>query len=210
MRRAVHELCERNILIKRQGSGTYVMSPRENFEFFKDRINWLVPDDPRAGIRLGNLVRVERLEAPLRVAERLGLPAGSEVFHIRRLYKYERETTVSTFDDVYLPAGLFPGLTEEMLRKTSDAVRSLYPFYESHYGLAVAYMEDEGRAVLLNHKQAVFADVPMPYPAISVERRSYTLDGRIVELRIMVSVTDRQKMVQRFGTDPRDLKETKD
>lgn len=89
-------------------------------------------------------------------------------------------------------------------------MRSLYPFYESHYGLTVAYMEDEGRAVLLNHKQAVFADVQMPYPAICVERRSYTLDGRIVELRIMVSVTDRQKMVQRFGTDPRDMKETKD
>lgn len=50
----------------------------------------------------------------------------------------------------------------------------------------------------------------MPLPAICEERRSYTLDGRIVELRIMVSVTDRQKMVQRFGTDPRDLKETKD
>ena len=56
------------------------------------------------------------------MAGRLGIPSGSEVFHIRRLYKYERESTVSTFDDVYLPAGLFPGLTEEMLRRTSDAV----------------------------------------------------------------------------------------
>lgn len=199
VRRAVRDLALEGCLVKQQGRGTFVMSPSVNYEVFRSKLLWFTPDDPAPGERQIEIAAFEQYEPPPRVAELLDLAPGAEVFHIKRYHRYAKYREVCVFEDIYLPEKRFRGLTEESLNLYQRRQVSLYPFFEERFGVTVASLVDKARAVLLSHRQAVFADVPMPYPAISIERLSYTIGHKVFEFRTHVCVTDRMSIVKPIG-----------
>ncbi len=192
VRRALHELESQGVLLRRQGKGTFVASFKQNLESLRERINWFVPDDPCAPASHNRLVLFEVVDAPLRVAHLMHCEETEKLIHIRRELYYGDGEIVTAFDDTYLKAKDFPGLTAEVIEKAHSA--NLYVLYEEKYGYFITSMEDLARAVLLNPYQAAKAHVSLPYPAISLQRRAYTLEGRLIELRFIVNVTDTQHM----------------
>ncbi len=192
VRRALHELVSQGVLLRRQGKGTFVASFKQNLESLRERINWFVPDDPNAPAAHNRLVLFEEVTAPLKVAHLMHCDETEKLIHIRRELYYGDGEVVTAFDDTYLKAKDFPGLTEEVIEKAHSA--NLYVLYEERYGYFITSMEDSARAVLLNPYQAAKAHVSVPYPAISLQRRAYTLEGRLIELRFIVNVTDTQHM----------------
>lgn len=199
IRRAVRDLAVEGILVKQQGRGTFVMSPSVNYEVFRNKLLWFTPDDPATGAREVEIAAFEQILPPPRVAEMLEMTAPAEVFHIKRHHRYAKYREVFCFEDIYLPVKRFKGLTEAELNQYQHYQVSLYPFFETRFGVTVASMVDKARAVLLNHKQAVFAGVPMPYPAISIERQTFTIGHKVVEFRSHVCITDRMSIVKPIG-----------
>ncbi len=192
VRRALHELESHGVLLRRQGKGTFVASFRRNLESLRERINWFVPDDPTVLESHYRLVLFEQVDAPLKVARLMHCDETEKLIHIRRELYYGNGDVVTAFDDTYLKVKDFPGLTAEVIRDAHSA--NLYVLYEERYGYFITSMEDLARAVLLNPYQAAKAHVSVPYPAISLQRRAYTLEGRLIELRFIVNVTDIQHM----------------
>lgn len=199
IRRAVRELATDGILVKRQGRGTFVMSPSVNYDVFRNKLLWFTPDDPACGDRIAVIAAFERIETPPRVAEMLEMQRGGEVFHVKRHHRWAKYREVFCFEDIYLPVKYFAGLSEEELSRAGAAQVSLYPLFETRFGITVASMIDRARAVMLNPQQAVYAGVPSPYPGISIERQTYTIGHEIVEFRSHVCVTDRMCIVKPIG-----------
>jgi GntR family transcriptional regulator len=176
VRKAIDEMAADNILVRKQGKGTYVAShndPRQMFRFLR-----LVPEE-------GNLVHPEsvpidcrRAKAGQEVANALSIEPGSAIIILRRILKFEKKPIVA--DEIYLPEEIYQGFNLEMLRLWNS---SLYSLFETRFGLRMIRAQDRIRAVAADHAAAELLQVPEGAPLLSVERVTYTYGDKPVEWR---------------------------
>ena len=84
------------------------------------------------------------------------------------------------YDDIWLPAQLFKGLTAERL---NDHRGPMYELFESEFGVHMIRAEEKIRAVAADAVSAELLAVAPGTPLLSVERLSLTYGDRPVELR---------------------------
>ena len=195
VRRALHELVEAGLLIRRQGKGTFVNDYGHNRAFTDKQFVRVRPDANGIWRCRSRLVLFEETAASQKTARLLGIAPNSPVIHIRReLMTFavgavrETKELVDGFDELFLPKDIFPTLSADMF---SEDIRSLYGFYQRRCGVTVTRVEDMAKAALVNPEQAAAAGVSMPYPAIRLHRVSYAVNDRAVELRYLTTITER-------------------
>jgi DNA-binding GntR family transcriptional regulator len=108
----------------------------------------------------------------------LGLQVGDRVIHVKRLLRFSGDPVV--FDQIYLVADLFPGLTLEGLR---GGDRSLYSLFENDYGVRMINAEEHLRAVAADARARVCLASFEGDPLLLVERTAYTYGNKPVEWR---------------------------
>ena len=176
VRKAVDEMAAENLLVRRQGKGTYVAShndPRSFFRFLRIAANE-GELKPLKSIPLA----CWRAKAGSDVARTLGLDLGAPVNIVRRVLRFGDEPAV--FDEIYLPGELFPDLTLDVL--TSGAM-SLYSLLESRYGVRMIRADERLRAVSADRVSAEILLVEEGSPLLLVERVTFTYDNKPVEWR---------------------------
>lgn len=177
VRKAIDEMAAENMLVRRQGKGTFVAThsdPRSFYRFLR-----LVPDDGKAGHGVSDAFACETVTATPDVAEALGLAVGDAVIRVRRILRFSGEPVV--FDQIYLMAELFAGLTLDALR---GGERSLYSLFESDYGVRMIRAEERLRAVAADAESAARLGVAIGEPLLRVERTAYTYGNKPVEWRL--------------------------
>jgi GntR family transcriptional regulator len=183
VRKAIDELAADNLLVRKQGKGTYVAShhdPRALFRFLR-----LVPVD-------GDLAHPEsvplecwRAKAGLEAARILGIRQGDPIIILRRMLRFTGKPVV--VDEIYLPGEIFQGLTLEMLQ---DWRGSLYSLFETRFGLRMIRAQEHLRAVAADRGTAELLKVQEGKPLLSVERVTYTYGDKPVEWRRGLYLTD--------------------
>ena len=176
VRKAIDELAAENLLVRRQGRGTFVATHAEQQTQF--RFLRLMPDDGVTGGTERRFIDCKRLRAPAEVVRALGLRSGDSVIEIRRVLSLRGAPVV--LDEIWLPASLFKGLTGERL----SAYRGpMYHLFESEFGVRMLRAEEKLRAVAADETAAQWLEVAPGAPLLSVERLSLTYGDRPVELR---------------------------
>ena len=176
VRKAIDEMAAENLLVRRQGKGTFVAThsdPRSFYRFLR-----LVPDDGVVAHSVSEPRSSELVVAPVAAAEALRIAPGSEVLCVERLLSFNGEPVV--LDQSYLVAELFSGLTLEHLRGSE---RSLYSVFESDYGVRMIHAEERLRAVAADEYSANLLGVGLGEPLLLVERTAYTYGNKPVEWR---------------------------
>lgn len=176
VRRAIDELAAENLLVRRQGKGTFVAThadPRAFFRFLR-----LVPDDGSVPRSRSEPLECQSLRADQEVATALAVNLGDPVLQLRRLLRFDGQPVV--VDEIYLPADLFPNLTLDQLR-ASD--RSLYTLFESLFGVRMVRAEEKIRAVAADANAAAVLEIEPGTPLLSVERTAFTYGNRPAEWR---------------------------
>jgi GntR family transcriptional regulator len=180
VRKAIDELATDNLLVRRQGRGTFVATHAEQTTRF--RFLRLAPDDDASGSTPGGTVRrfidCKRLRAPADVARALGLRSGDAAIEIRRVLSLKGAPVV--FDAIWLPAVLFKGLTGERL---SAYEGPMYGLFEADFGVRMIRAEEKIKAVAADAEAVEVLGVVPGVPLLSVERLSYTYGDKPVELR---------------------------
>jgi GntR family transcriptional regulator len=176
VRKAIDELAADNLLVRRQGKGTFVATHNEDrvqFRFLR-----LLPEDGDLHPHVSRLLECRRLRAPAEIARQLDLKPADPVVCIKRLLQFDGETTV--FDEIWLPGAVFRGLTGERL---ADYKGPLYAMFEAEFGTRMIRASEKIRAVGADETVAELLGVAIGSPLLSVERVSYTYGDRPVEVR---------------------------
>jgi GntR family transcriptional regulator len=142
VRKAIDEMAAENLLVRRQGKGTFVAThddPRSFYRFLR-----LVPDDGAATHAVSDPFSCETfVEAVPEVSAALGLAVGAKVICTSSvLLRFNGKPVV--FDQIYLLANCSrpdPGAPER------GRDRSLYSLFENDYGVRMINAEEHLRAV---------------------------------------------------------------
>ena len=179
MRKAIDELAADNLVVRRQGKGTFVATHAEQqteYRFLK-----LVPDagDPSSeGPAERFIIGCWRLPADEQVADALGLRLGQTVLQVRRVLSFAQVPTI--LEDIWLPAAPFKGLT---ISRLSDYQGPMYALFESEFGVRMVRADEKIRAVVADAEQAQLLQVAVGTPLLQVERIAYTYQDVRMELR---------------------------
>jgi len=176
VRKAIDEMAADNLLVRRQGKGTYVAShsdPRAFYRFLR-----LIPVS--GGTEHAKSVPLEcwRAKAGPEAMRLLGVKLGEPITIVRRLLEFSGKPVV--LDEIYLPGEIFSSLTLEILKESQV---SLYSLFEAMFGVRMIRAEERLRAVSADRTSAELLKVPEGSPLLSVERISFTYGDRPVEWR---------------------------
>ena len=186
VRKAIDELAAENLLLRRQGRGTFVATHAE--QHVQYRFLRLQPDSGTLageGPAERDFVACKRQRAGAQIAQALGLRTGEQVLQARRVLRYAGVPTI--LEDLWLPGGPFKGLTVERL---TDYHGPMYALFESEFGVRMVRADEKLRAVLPDPEQARLLAVPPGTPLLSVERIAYTYNDVPMELRRGLYRTD--------------------
>jgi len=176
VRKAIDELAADNLLVRRQGKGTFVATHNEDrvqFRFLR-----LLPDDGELHPHVSDVMECRRVRAPAEIARQLDLKPADPVVQIKRVLRFEGLPTV--FDEIWLPGVMFKGLTMERLAGYKGP---FYAMFETEFGTRMIRASEKVRAVAATPPVAELLAVAVGAPLLNVERLSYTYGDRPVEVR---------------------------
>ena len=179
VRKAIDEMAADNLVVRRQGKGTFVATHAEQqvqFRFLK-----LVPDSGEPGSEgpaQRDIIDCRRLRASADVARALALRSGDAVLQARRLLSYGGVPTI--VEDLWLPATPFKGLTAERL---ADYHGPMYALFETEFNVRMVRADEKIRAVAATGGLETLLQVAGGTPLLSVERIAYTYKNLPMELR---------------------------
>jgi len=193
VRKAIAALAAGNLVVRRQGKGTFVATHTEeqssSFRFLRIRRNDGVDEYPGS-----RLIDVRRGKATAEVARLLDLKSGEGVVLLRRILEYGGAPVV--LDDITLPAALFRGLTKARFEAHRG---SMYGFFETQFGVRMLNAEEKLRAVAANVTSARLLGVAPGTPLLSIDRVTRTYGERPVEWRRGLCMTGRHHYINRLG-----------
>ncbi|MGE0099809.1 MAG: GntR family transcriptional regulator, partial [Hydrogenophaga sp.] len=186
VRKAIDELATDNLLVRRQGKGTFVATHAEQHTQY--RFLRLLPDTGTLqdqGPAERRIIECKRLRAPAEVARQLALRTGDAVLQVKRVLAFDN--TPAILEELWLPGVPFKGLTVETL---ADDKGPMYALFEAQFGVRMVRAVEKIKAVGADADAATLLGVPVGTPLLSVERLAFTYNDEPMELRRGLYRTD--------------------
>ncbi len=181
VRKALDVLAAENLLVRRQGRGTFVAEhdqQRTLFQFFK-----IAMDDGRRQFPETEFAKLSIRRALRRERKLLDLPAAAKVW---RLVRYRSlDGRVRVVERISLSADAFPDLD-----KHEPLPNNVYRLYERSYATTITNAVERLRAVGAGREDARALGCAEGDPVLSIDRIAYGLTGNTVELRQSICLTD--------------------
>ncbi|MET0314669.1 MAG: GntR family transcriptional regulator [Hansschlegelia sp.] len=181
VRKALDAMAAENLVVRRQGRGTFVARHDEErimFQFFK-----LVCDDGRRSFPQSKVLALSAGKANAAEREALKLGKDDRVIRIRRLRSIDGAPVI--IENIALPDAMFPGLA------AMEVPNNLYGLYAVHFGITVASTREQLKAVALPETDASTLGVAPGAPALKIDRLALSLERQPVEWRVSTCLTDK-------------------
>jgi len=183
VRKAIDELAAENLVLRRQGKGTFVATHHEERAHF--RFLRLMPDEGEPHQADNRIIEVKRIRAPAEVARLLELKSGDAVVYIKRVMAFDGAPTI--LEEMWLPGQAFKGLTAERLVEYKGP---MYGLFESEFGTRMIRATEKIKAVSADAGIAQYLHVAEGTPMLCAERVSFTYGDKAVELRRGLYLTE--------------------
>ena len=177
VRKAIDELTAENLLVRRQGRGTFVATHQEAVNRF--RFLRMEQNDGAEFKTYSKVLDVLEAIPPALVRERLQLKADESAVVISRLLSFDHAPAV--FEYIWLPKVIFTDVTLEKLR---DYKGGLYGWFEAEYNVRMIRAVEHLSAQLANAEVAQKLNVAPNSAVLHIERVSYTYADQPVEMRL--------------------------
>ncbi len=189
LRHAVDELVAEQILVRRQGSGTYVaMHDAERFLFQYFHVERC---DGLREIPHVDLVAFERFRLEEEPAQALGLKPGEPAIQVDNRLLLQGRAVIH--DRLTLPAILFKGLTEKRFRERKSTI---YHLYQTEFGITVTKVHERAGAVAADRTAARIMGLTPGKPVMQLRRTALTFGDKPVEYRVSTIDTSRHDYVR--------------
>ena len=181
VRKALDEMTAENLLVRKQGRGTFVTrhdDARILFQFFK-----LMPDEGECQFPDSRILHVKLEPADEAAAKLLNVRKGNSLVLIERIRTIAGEPCI--FERILLPRTLFPEIEKRELPN------NLYNLYSTEYGVTIAGASERLKAVAATRREANHLGVATGTPLLLINRVAQTVNGAPAEWRISFCRTDR-------------------
>lgn len=192
VRKAIDELASENLLVRRQGKGTFVAThgePQVRFRFLR-----LTPDSGEAVAAERELLDFRRARASAELARLLELKPGEPMIMLKRRIAFDGSPVL--LEEVWLPGNRFKGVTAASITEHQGA---LYNLFETDFGTRMVRAEERLKAVPADAAAATLLGVEPGHALLQVERLSFTYADTPVEWRKGVYKTDRHYYRSELG-----------
>ena len=177
IRKAIDELVAEKILLRQQGRGTFVATHTEDrtlFFFFH-----IVSKDGGRELPVTEMLSFRRMRAGSEDAARLKIPQGGRTLRIHNVLTLGGKPVI--FDDIVVPAALFPDLDEETFVKRDGTI---YGLYQARYGINVIRISERLSAAKPSQPIAGLLGTRQRTPVLVIKRVAYTYNDTPVEYRV--------------------------
>ena len=184
VRKAVDALVAGQVLVRRQGKGTFVTEhdgSRLLFHFFH-----IVGRDGTKAYPDVRTLAFRRDRADGATARALGIAPLEKVVRIRNLLLLRGEPVI--VDDITLPGPLFPGITERAFVARENTI---YHLYQSRYGINVLRADERIAATVASAESGAHLGVAAGTALLEIRRIALSFRDRPVELRLSLVNTAR-------------------
>lgn len=184
VRKALDELTDENIVVRRQGRGTFVAEhtqERALFQYFM-----LSPDQ---GKKDGNhfpqseLLSLDSGSATHRERATLDLAANDQVWRLERNRFLQDAPLIA--EKIVVPKRLFDGLD-----KIKPLPNNVYALFDQTFGQSIIRAEEKLKAVAADEATAKRLGCATGTPLLRIDRIAFALSGRPVEWRVSFCLTD--------------------
>ncbi|MEP1207351.1 MAG: GntR family transcriptional regulator [Rhizobiaceae bacterium] len=179
VRKALDDMTAQGLLVRRQGRGTFVAEAEDKSILF--RFYRLTPNEGQNASADQAFPESRYLSKSQGVATE----QEQEIFDIGptdRVWRFERLRSDANgpilWEQLVLPARYFSDFTPDI-----HLPNNVYQFYSTHYGIIVAKVNEQLRAVTAPDNVADLLQLPKHSPLLEIDRRAIALDDRVVEWR---------------------------
>jgi len=190
VRKALNDMVAENLLVRRQGRGTFVSEHTERralFLFFN-----LVGEDGTRTMPVSRVLSCEHRKATAEERAHLELNPGAEVVTVLRVRSLHDKPAI--VDTVTVSRALFPDLGGDV-----KLPENLYRFYQGEYGITIAKAQERVRAVSATSEEAKLLGLDAGAPLLEIDRISLSLDARPIEWRVSRCNTSQHTYVAERG-----------
>ncbi|UUZ84983.1 GntR family transcriptional regulator [Paenibacillus sp. P26] len=173
IRKAINELVQDHLLVRRAGKGTFVSEPKIERELvsvagFTERLQ-------SRGIKAGaKTIEVNRMKSDAKLAGLLRIPQGAEIVEIARL-RLIHEVPVA-LERSYIPLSLCPDIDKESFDNNS-----LYLLLENKYSLRPYHSSKTLELTRATNKEAKWLQVSKGSPLFLMMATVFTEDNTVME-----------------------------
>jgi GntR family transcriptional regulator len=186
LRKALDALVAESLLLRRQGSGTFVAPPKVAQRLTATSFS---QDMRSRGMRPGSrtLIAMNR-PAGMAVGACLAIEPTAPILQVRRLRL--ADDIPMAIEELHVPCDLVPGLTG-----TDLIDHSFYDLLSRRYGLTLSGGTQTVEATLASAHDAAELGVPVGAPSFLFERTTRVSGGRVIEFVRSVYRGDRYRIV---------------
>jgi len=180
VRKALDALAADNVVVRRQGRGTFVSAHDQHralFHFFH-----LVGPDGERRLPESCLLSVRKGLASREEAARLEIARGETVVRIRRIRLLDGRPAIA--ETIAAPHAMFPDLAD-----IREVPNTLYDLYERRYGVTIARAIERLAAVAADERDAKLLGVEPGAPLLEIDRTAIALNGVPAEWRVSRCLT---------------------
>ncbi len=182
VRKALDSMTAENLLVRRQGRGTFVAEPEDArilFQFFR-----LTSDgnDSRSAFPDSTLLSCTGENADSEQAEALSLAQGAPVWHIERVRLLLDKPMLT--ETIIIPAEIFKGWDA-----LDEIPNNVYQLYSTRWGITIAKADEQLKAIAAGPNDAHHLGCEIGEPMLQIRRIARDLQGNPVELRISRCLT---------------------
>jgi GntR family transcriptional regulator len=188
-RKALDSLATDNLVVRRQGRGTFVVehTPANMlfrfFNIFKDGGAQILPESEGAAPKLMKSTTDEQ--------KALELGRDDKVIRVERVRRHNGKPFIA--EVMVLPARLYPGLADR-----SEVPNTVYDLFQKDYGLLVARAEERITAVLAGPNDVKALGIAAGAPLLRISRIAYGLDDVRLEWRVSLCQLDEAHYLARL------------
>lgn len=174
VRKALDSMTADNLLLRRQGRGTYVAEPEESrilFQFFR-----LSPDEGSPSFPDSRVLSTSTATPTKTEKQGLDLDDSDDVIRIERIRSLAGEPIL--IETLTLPANRFPDFDHLTI-----IPNNVYRLYSERWGITIGSAEERLKAIAASARDAVKLGCDQGEPLLLISRVARDLENRPVELR---------------------------
>ncbi|WP_245723106.1 GntR family transcriptional regulator [Natribacillus halophilus] len=178
VRQAMQDLEREGYIYKYHGKGTFV-APKTYNQNLVNLYSFTEEMKKLGKVPTVKVLSFERFPIDERLASKIQLDAGEEVYQIVRLRIADGEPLM--YETTHLPAKLFPNLTGKQLSE-----KPMYNIFRNHYNINVTRAIEKFSATITRDHEAKHLETYTQNPAMLIKRFAYHRDT-LIEYTISVA-----------------------